>query len=187
MRHACSIFYLSGLRGLVRLREMGAVGMNGGICRPFLAAGFSPGISAPSSGDIWVSPPGKERLGAFLPLLFTRLLRWQPGFGLGGTFKSGSILLSVRRSHPGTVWVYSYYSAFSWVLASHALRKAFSALVYPLWCWLGRVPGTEEKSLPSPLSFRSGFKEALFYHSYRASQRLPVTDQTRQFWWGICT
>ena len=96
-------FYLSGLLGLGRVREMTAVDMNGGICRLFLAADFSPGISVPSSGDIWVSPPGKERLGAFLPLLFAGLLRWQPGFGLGSMFKSGSILLSMRRSHPGTV------------------------------------------------------------------------------------
>lgn len=75
MRQACFIFYLSGLLGLSSVREMGAVGMNGGVCMPFSAAGFSPGICVPSSGDIWVSPPRKERLGAFLPLLFAGLLK----------------------------------------------------------------------------------------------------------------
>lgn len=120
---ACLLYFL--FIWITRARQSegdGAVGMNGGICRSSLAADFSPGISVPSPADIWVSPPGKERLGTFLTSLFATLLRWQPGFGLGRTFESGSDLLSMRRCHPGTVWVYSCYSTFSWVLASRALR-----------------------------------------------------------------
>jgi len=97
---ACWLFFfvcLPGLLGLGRVREMDTVGMNGGIRRHSLAGGFSPGTSTPSPGEIWGSPPGIERLGTFLPLLFARIRSQQPGFGLGGTFSCGSILLEHKK------------------------------------------------------------------------------------------
>lgn len=135
-------FYLPGLLGLGRAREVGAAGMTGRLCRATLAAGFSP-ASLPRPRGMFGS---QERLGMFLPLLFVRRLRWLPGFGLGGTFESGSVLLSMRRSHPRAVCVHSRYSASSWVLG-------ISVLISPWWGWLGHVPGAKDKSLPSLLPF----------------------------------
>lgn len=65
---ACLLYFLFIWITLARQSErVGVVGTNGGFCRSSLAAGFSPGTSVPSPADIWVSPPGKERLGRFCP------------------------------------------------------------------------------------------------------------------------
>lgn len=119
---ALFFIYLSAILGLGR-----AGGTKGGICRPFLAVSFSPGISAPSLGDVC---PGKERLGTFLPLL----LRWQPGSGLEGT--------STQAREGPILEPFEFFMLLCFLMRSgfpHA-HEDILALVCPSGCWLGCVP-----------------------------------------------
>lgn len=112
MRHACFSFYLSGLLGIGRAREVGAAGMNGGAAGPSLSASSFPAMVVLGLGDVCISPPGKERPWVLLLLC--------PQHCSGGSLEPelqpcsglGPHLLSTRKSHPGPIWVYSCYSVF---------------------------------------------------------------------------
>lgn len=129
MSHSCFGFYLSGLPG------GGRVGKGRGLepSQPRNLLWPSPGLS----------PPWGSRAGGVSALA---LLRSQPGSGPWAL--QVWFIPSMRRFHPGAVWVHSFHFALSGVLTSHTLREGLSVPNNSWWSWLGPVLALQTNLFP---------------------------------------
>lgn len=153
MRHACFSFYLSGLLGIGRAREVGAAGMNGGSCRSFLICKLFPCYGCTGIGGC-LHLSSRERKAVDAPAVMpTALLRWQPGAWALATLRFGSTSPEHEKvpswTHLGLFLLLRFLGSFS--------------------------PASQS------IIFLIRFYEALFCHSPCESLHVPVLGQTSQF------
>lgn len=140
MRHACFSFYLSGLLGIGRAREVGAAGMNGGSCRSFLICKLFPCYGCTGIGGC-LHLSSRERKAVDAPAVMpTALLRWQPGAWALATLRFGSTSPEHEKvpswTHLGLFLLLRFLGSFSPASQSiiFLIRFLWSlVLSQPLW------------------------------------------------------